>query len=74
MRIRFWTVLLWAIPLLACANPVSIDPLLLAMFPALQGDEFRRLTWSRAMVIALVGNASSFFVGVAASGAPWAQH
>jgi hypothetical protein len=47
---------------------------LLAMFPALQGDEFHRLTWSRAVVVSLAGNASSFFVGVAASGAPWVQH
>lgn len=151
MRTRWWGIFLCAVPFLACANPVSIDPSsliafgivalaasvveagiaailllfsglaplrifgwfflmnslvfvfafhplvqlepvswqwaelvvvildavcikLLSMFPGLQGEEFHRLTWLRAMIISLVGNASSFFVGVAASGAPWVQH
>lgn len=53
---------------------VLADALLLklvASAPFLQGVEFVGVTWRRALVASLVGNASSFFIGVIGSGAPW---
>lgn len=47
---------------------------LLGSLGAFQQDEFRGVTWLRAGLIALVGNGASFFVGVIATGAPWAKH
>jgi len=47
---------------------------LVASLPFLQGDGFIGASWRRAMVASLLGNTASFFVGVIASGAPWAVH
>ena len=46
----------------------------LASFGVFQRDECRGVTWLRAGLIAVVGNAASFFVGVIATGSPWAKH
>jgi len=56
---------------------VLADALLLklvASAPFLQGGEFVGVSWRRALVAALLGNASSFFIGVIGSGAPWIVH
>jgi hypothetical protein len=47
---------------------------LVASFEFFQGNGFRGVSWRRAGVISLIGNAASFFVGVIASGAPWRIH
>jgi hypothetical protein len=47
---------------------------LLASAPFLQGDEFVGVSWRRALVASILGNASSFFIGVIGSGAPWIMH
>jgi len=47
---------------------------LLASAPFLQGGEFVGVSWRRALVASLLGNACSFFIGVIASGAPWIVH
>ena len=56
---------------------VLADALLLklvAAAPFLQGGEFVGVSWRRALVAALLGNATSFFIGVIGSGAPWIVH
>jgi len=56
---------------------VLADALLLkvlAAAPFLQGGEFVGVSWRRALVASLLGNASSFFIGVIGSGAPWIVH
>jgi hypothetical protein len=47
---------------------------LVAAFPFVQGDSFRGITWRRASVASLLGNAASFFIGVIGSHAPWIVH
>jgi hypothetical protein len=47
---------------------------LVATAPFLQGGGFLGLSWRRALLASLLGNAASFFVGVLASGAPWVGH
>jgi len=47
---------------------------LVASVPFVQGGEFVGVTWRRALVGSLLGNTTSFFVGVLASGAPWIDH
>jgi hypothetical protein len=47
---------------------------LVASAPLLQGGGFLGVSWRRAFVASLLGNAASFFVGVLASGAPWVVH
>ena len=47
---------------------------LVASAPFLQGGGFLGVSWRRAFVASLLGNAASFFVGVLASGAPWVVH
>jgi len=47
---------------------------LLACLGTFQQEEFRGVTWLRAGLVALVGNAASFFVGVIATGSPWERH
>lgn len=44
---------------------------LMASVPFLQGGGFVGVSWRRALVASLLGNASSFFIGVIGSGAPW---
>lgn len=39
--------------------------------PFLQGGGFLGVSWRRAFLASLLGNAASFFVGVIAGGAPW---
>ena len=55
---------------------VLADALLLklvASAPFLQGGSFVGVSWRRALVASLLGNAASFFVGVLGSGAPWIE-
>jgi hypothetical protein len=47
---------------------------LVASAPFLQSESFVGVTWRRALVASLLGNTTSFFVGVLASGAPWIVH
>lgn len=47
---------------------------LIASLPFVQGGGFVGVSWRRALVGSLLGNAASFFVGVLASGAPWIDH
>jgi hypothetical protein len=47
---------------------------LVASAPFLQSGNFVGVTWRRALVASLLGNAASFFVGVIGSGAPWVVH
>jgi hypothetical protein len=47
---------------------------LVASVPLVQGGGFLGVTWRRALIGSLLGNAASFFVGVLASGAPWIDH
>jgi hypothetical protein len=56
---------------------VLADALLLKVVvsaPFLQGAGFVGVSWRRALVASLLGNAASFFVGVLGSGAPWIVH
>jgi len=56
---------------------VLADALLLklvASAPFLQGGGFVGVSWRRALVASLLGNAASFFIGVLGSGAPWIVH
>jgi len=56
---------------------VLADALLLklvASAPFLQGGDFVGVSWRRALVASLLGNAASFFIGVLGSGAPWIVH
>jgi hypothetical protein len=47
---------------------------LVAAAPFLQGGGFLGVSWRRALLAALLGNAASFFVGVLVGGAPWIEH
>jgi hypothetical protein len=47
---------------------------LLTCAPFLQGDSFIGISWPRAFLASLLGNAASLFVGVLASGTPWIVH
>ncbi len=42
--------------------------------PFLQAGDFIGVTWRRALVASLLGNAVSFFVGIIGSHAPWIGH
>ncbi len=56
---------------------VLADALLIKLVAAasfLQSGDFVGVTWRRALVASLLGNAASFFVGVIGSGAPWVVH
>ena len=56
---------------------VLADALLIQLVvsaPFLQGDSFVGVSWRRALVASLLGNAASFFIGVLGSGAPWIVH
>ena len=56
---------------------VLADALLLkvvASAPFLQGGGFVGVSWRRALIASLLGNAASFFLGVLGSGAPWIVH
>jgi len=45
--------------------------MVLSRFALFQGDHYRGVSWWRAGVAALAGNAASYFVGAIASAAPW---
>ncbi len=47
---------------------------LLSRISALQGESFRGLGWLFAGLTSLAGNATSFWIGVIASGSPWEMH
>jgi hypothetical protein len=47
---------------------------LVACFSWFQGGGFRGVSWSRAVVVSLLGNSVSYFVGVIAAGEPWVIH
>jgi hypothetical protein len=47
---------------------------LLSRVSAFQGDTYRRVGWMFAGIASLIGNATSFCIGVMASGAPWKMH
>jgi hypothetical protein len=44
---------------------------LVAAFGPFQQDHYAPVGWMRALVFSALGNATSFFVGVVGSGAPW---
>jgi len=58
--------------LIVAADGLAIK--LMAGFDAFQSGDFRGLSWLRAAVISLLGNATSFFIGIMASGSPWESH
>ncbi|MBI5388007.1 MAG: hypothetical protein HZA90_25365 [Verrucomicrobia bacterium] len=47
---------------------------LVASAPFVQGSEFVGVSWKRALVASLLGNAASYFVGEIASHSPWIAH
>ncbi len=47
---------------------------LVSGLPFVQGCGFLGVTWRRALMASLLGNTTSLFVGVLASGAPWIDH
>jgi hypothetical protein len=56
---------------------VIADALLIKLVvsaPFLQGGSFVGVTWRRAFIASLIGNAASFFIGVLGSHAPWIVH
>jgi hypothetical protein len=66
-------VSLWLLePGVVVVDAVCIKLLIAA--PFLQSGDFVGVSWRRALVASLLGNAVSFFVGVLASGAPWIDH
>jgi hypothetical protein len=53
---------------------VALDALsikLLTYMDALQGDDFRDVSWLRALCISAIGNSVSYFIGNIASHKPW---
>ncbi len=66
-------VSLWIMePGVVVADAVAIK--LLMSSPFLQGDGFVGVNWRRALVASLLGNATSFFIGVIGSHTPWLVH
>jgi hypothetical protein len=66
-------VSLWILePGVVLADAVAIKVLVSA--PFLQGLGFLGVSWRRALVASLLGNATSFFIGVLGSHAPWIVH
>lgn len=65
-----------ALPLLE-AIVVAIDAVsikILSMLSGFQGESYRRVGWLFAGITSLAGNATSFCIGVIASGSPWQEH
>jgi len=61
---------LWILePGVVLADALAIK--LLMSVPFLQGGGFLGVSWRRALVASLLGNAASFFIGVLGSHAPW---
>ncbi len=66
-------VSLWVLePGVVLADALAIKLLLSA--PFLQGAGFLGVSWRRALVASLLGNATSLFIGVLGSHAPWIVH
>jgi len=66
-------VSLWILePGVVLADAVATK--LLVSAPFLHGAGFLGVSWRRALVASLLGNATSFFVGVLGSHAPWIVH
>ena len=64
---------LWILePGVVLADALSIK--LLTSVPFLQGVDFIGVSWRRALVASLLGNAASFFIGVLGSHSPWIVH
>ena len=55
--------------LVVCVDATAIK--FLANLDTLQSGEFRGVSWVRAILISVAGNAVSYFVGQIASGTPW---
>jgi hypothetical protein len=56
---------------------VLVDALAIKLFTSgdlLQGSAFLGISWRRALLASLLGNATSFFIGVIGSRAPWIVH
>jgi hypothetical protein len=56
---------------------VLVDALaikLLMLGSLLQGDAFLGVSWRRALLASLLGNSTSFFIGIIGSHAPWIMH
>jgi len=61
---------LWILePGVVLADALAIK--LLVSAPFLQGVGFLGVSWRRALVASLLGNAASFFIGLLGSHAPW---
>ena len=64
---------LWILePGVVLADALAIK--LLMSVPFLQSGGFLGVSWRRALVASLLGNAASFFIGVLGSHAPWIVH
>jgi len=63
----------WPVPLLeimvVCIDGLAIK--FLVSFEPLQSERFGGLSWLNALLVSLVGNAASYFVGAIASHKPW---
>ena len=44
---------------------------LLTYVDSLQGDDFKGVTWLRALCFSCLGNAVSYFIGIISSHKPW---
>jgi hypothetical protein len=66
-------VSLWILePGVVLADALAIKLLLSGSL--LQGDAFLGVSWRRALFASLLGNSTSFFVGIIGSHAPWIMH
>jgi hypothetical protein len=66
-------VSLWLLdPGVVLADALLLKLVASALFP--EGGELVGVSWRRALVAALLGNASSFLIGGIGSGAPWSVH
>jgi hypothetical protein len=64
---------LWLLePGVVLADALAIK--LVTSAPFLQGDSFVGVRWRRALAASLLGNASSYFIGVIGSHSPWIVH
>lgn len=57
--------------LVVVLDAVSIK--LLTYWDALRGDDFKGVSWLRALGISIIGNSASYFIGAIASHKPWEQ-
>ena len=64
---------LWGLEILVVLADAVIIKLVTAL-PLLQGGGYLGVTWKRALLASVIGNALSYFVGVLASQTPWLEH